>query len=246
MTFFIVSLLACVSAALAQPPVSSEKTAVRYKINPPPSADLSYAIKARQSGLNVDGTTSLQWQTTGNKFSVSTETRAALVGKILEAKSEGVINEFGLAPNISTEKRFRKPPSTVTFDRQAKKISFSKSDQAHPIKGGEQDRSSIVWQLSSIARAAPAKMKPGSAWTFIVAGQNDAEPWTFKVVKKEQLKTPLGDVNTVHIVRMPPDTKGQQLDIWLAPSLEWYPVRLRFTDPDNDYIEQTLQKISKK
>jgi hypothetical protein len=44
----------------------------------------------------------------------------------------------------------------------------------------------------------------------------------------------------------PPDSKGQHLDIWLAPSMEWYPVRLRYTDSDTEFIEQTLQKITKK
>lgn len=189
----------------------------------------------------------MQWHTTGNRFSIVTETRAALVGKILDARSEGVIGEYGLAPTIFTEKRFRKPQTTTTFDRQTRTISFTKSDQTYPIKGGEQDRSSAVWQLVAIARGAPAKFKPGSVWTFFVAGQSDAEPWAFKVVKQEQIKTPLGDMNAFHVIRLPaPDSKGQQLDIWLAPSLEWYPVRLRFTEADNDFIEQMLQKVSKK
>jgi hypothetical protein len=80
-----------------------------------------------------------------------------------------------------------------------------------------------------------------------VAGQHDAEQWTFKVIAQEKIGTPLGDMNALHIERMaPPDSKGQHLDIWLAPSMEWYPVRLRYTDSDTEFIEQTLQKITKK
>ncbi|OGB27711.1 MAG: hypothetical protein A3I66_07560 [Burkholderiales bacterium RIFCSPLOWO2_02_FULL_57_36] len=232
---------------LALPAAASERTAIKHKINLPPSADLAYSIKAKQSGLSLDGNTLIQWHIANNRFSIVTETRAALLGKILEAKSEGMIGEYGLAPIVFTQKRFRKPQTTTTFDHQTKAITFTKSDQTYPIKGGEQDRSSAIWQLAAIARGAPAKFKPGSIWTFFVAGQSDAEPWSFKVIKKEQVKTPLGNMNALHIVRMPaPDSKGQQLDIWLAPSLEWYPVRLRFTEPDNDSIEQVLQKVSKK
>jgi hypothetical protein len=44
----------------------------------------------------------------------------------------------------------------------------------------------------------------------------------------------------------PPGSKDQSLDIWLAPSLEWYPVKLRFVDNDRDYVEQTLERIVKK
>jgi hypothetical protein len=241
----LISVLA--GGILAWSGFAAGQTATKHKVNLPPSADLAYSIKAKQSGLTVEGNTLMQWHTANNKFSIVTETRAALVGKILDAKSEGIVGEYGLAPTVFTEKRFRKPRNTTTFDRQTNKISFTKSDQTYPIKGGEQDRSSAIWQLAAIARGAPAKFKPGSVWTFSVAGQSDAEPWTFKVARQEQIKTPLGDMNALHIVRMPaPDSKGQQLDIWLAPSLEWYPVKLRYTEADNDVIEQTLQKVTKK
>jgi hypothetical protein len=36
------------------------------------------------------------------------------------------------------------------------------------------------------------------------------------------------------------------VDLWLSPSLEWYPVKVTFEDDDGDYVEQTLQKIIKK
>jgi hypothetical protein len=233
--------------ALVASTTASERTATKHKVNLPPSADLAYAIKAKQSGLTIDGSALVQWHAAKDKYSVVTETRAALVGKILDTKSEGGIDSYGLAPAVSTEKRFRKPETATTFNRETKTISFSKSDKTYPIKGGEQDKNSAIWQLAGMARAASAKFKPGSTWNVFVAGQSDAEPWTFKVVKQEPVKTPLGEMNSLHIVGMPPpDSKGQQLDIWLAPSLEWYPVKLRFTEGGNEYIEQVLQKVSKK
>jgi hypothetical protein len=234
-------------AAFALPVSAAEQTATRYKFNFAPPADLAYSIKAKQSGLTIDGTASVQWAHGNGKYSIITETRATLVGKILDAKSNGTISEYGLAPALFTEKRFRKPQTATTFNRETNTISFTKSDKTYPIKGGEQDRNSVIWQLAGVARGAPAKFKPGSTWNFFVAGQRDAKPWTFKVIKQEQVKTPLGDMNALHIARIPTaDVKDQQLDIWLAPSLEWYPVRLRFTEEDNDSIEQFLQKIAKK
>jgi hypothetical protein len=104
----------------------------------------------------------------------------------------------------------------------------------------------VIWQLISIARAAQKKFKPGSEWTFFVVGQRDAEPWTFTVIKTEHIETPLGELDALHISRAPPpDSKGQQLEIWLAPSHEWYPARLRFTEENGDVIEQSLAGINK-
>ncbi|MGZ5818557.1 MAG: DUF3108 domain-containing protein, partial [Burkholderiaceae bacterium] len=136
--------------------------------------------------------------------------------------------------------------STTTFNRGTKTISFTQSSETYPLKGGEQDRSSIIWQLISLARGTPQQFKPGSEWRFFVAGQRDAEAWGFKVVNEEKISSSLGEINALHIMRIPAsEAKVQQLDIWLAPSLEWYPLRLRFTDPDGNTIEQTLENIAK-
>lgn len=216
----------------------------KYRVNLAPPAELSYAIKANQKGLRLEGNAVMRWSTADRKFSATNETRAMLVGKILDAKSEGVIDSYGLAPSSFVEKRLRKEATTTSFDRAARTIRFTGSERTYPINGGEQDRNSVIWQLVAVARAAPAKFKPGSSWTFFVAGQRDAEPWTFKVDKQEKLRTPLGELNALHIARVPAaDSRDQRLDIWLAPQREWYPVRLRFSEDNGDFIEQTVEAI---
>lgn len=219
---------------------------IKRRINLPPSAQLHYAIEAQQNGLQIKGEALVNWNTAAGKYHVTAETRAGFVGKLLEASSEGTIDSFGLAPALFVDKRFRRDPTTTTFNRDNNTITFSQSNESYPLLGGEQDRSSVIWQLISVARANPDKFVAKSEWLFFVAGPRDAEQWRFTVVGREKIKTGLGDLNAVHILRAPPpDNKGQKLDIWLAPGSEWYPVRLRFTDPDGDYIEQTLDRLSK-
>jgi len=233
-------LWAGAAAAMAQ------NATPKYKMNFPPSADLRYTITAQQKGIPLEGEANVRWTASANNFSVSSETRASLFGKVLETKSEGAIDDHGLAPAVFTEKRLRRDATTTTFDRNAKTIRFSTSDATYPIKGGEQDRSSVLWQLIAAARATPAKFKAGSEWHFVVAGERDTDPWTFKVVKQEKIQTPNGALNAVHVLRSPSSGGGQKLDIWLAPSMEWYPVKLRFSEQDADFIEQTLSKVDKK
>lgn len=219
----------------------------KYKINLPPSADLTYAITAKQSGLSLGGQAVLQWQQGGGKYSVVAESNAMLIGKFLEEKSEGLIDDHGLAPQAFTEKRLRKDATTAMFNRQTGKISFTDSKETYTVNGGEQDRTSVIWQLIGAARGAPEKFKAGSSWTFFVVGQRDAEPWIFQVVNQEKIATPQGEQNAWHLLRKPPaNSKGQRLDIWLAPNLDWYPAKLRFTEGNDDTIEQVLEKIEKK
>ncbi len=226
---------------------AAEHVSVRRPVDVPPSADLSYSIKARQKGFSLSGDASIAWRVTGAKYTLRADTRAALFGSILENRSEGAIDGYGIAPAQFYEKRIRREPSTTTFDRGGKTIKFTEGKETYPLIGGEQDRSSITWQLAATARAAPEKFTPGSQWVFFVAGRRDAEPWTFKVVGKERIRTGLGPVDTLHLVKLPPpDSKEQTLDIWLAPSHEWYPARLRFTDHDDEFVDQTLEKITRK
>ncbi|NEX64295.1 DUF3108 domain-containing protein [Noviherbaspirillum galbum] len=235
--------LVAAAGAAAQDPAAIP----RYKVNIAPSADLSYAIRARQSGISLEGSAVARWSASGKKYSIANEARAALFGKILDSRSEGDIDDNGLAPASFVEKRVRRDQTTTTFDRQARVIRFSASDQTYPLRGAEQDRNSIVWQLIAAARATPARFKPGSEWVFFVAGQRDADPWTFKVIGQDKIATPLGEVNAVHFAKLPPpDSKEQQVDLWLGPQQEWYPVRLRYTDADGDFIEQTLDQITPK
>lgn len=236
--------LCCVSANAAAAQPLPEHPAKRYATNMAPSADLSYSIKARQSGISLGGNAKVAWRIKDGQYSINTQTEAMIVGRILDAGSSGAVDTFGLAPLKSTEKRFRKSPTSTSFDRQSKTISFTESERSYPLRGGEQDRTSAIWQLVAVARGAPSKFKAGSQWRFFVAGQRDAEAWTFKVMGKETIETPLGTLQAMHVRKAPPpDSKEQQVDIWLAPTHEWYPVRLRFSEADSDFIEQTLQRI---
>jgi hypothetical protein len=241
--------LLAATMAVTDAGAADEHPAQLRPFNLPPSVDLAYSISARQRGFTLSGDATLSWRQGDGKYTINTDSRVALLGKLTENRSHGTIDSFGLAPNEYYDKRFRKDPVTATFDREARTISFSDGKQTYPIKGGEQDRVSISWQLIGVARAAKDKFKPGSAWNFFVVGPRDADPWTFRVIGREKVQAgaAIGTVDTIHVLReAPPGSKDQTLDIWLAPSLEWYPVKLRFVDNDRDYVEQTLEKVTRR
>lgn len=213
----------------------------------PPSVDLLYSVKGSNHGLPLSGTGTVSWRQGEGKYSLVTEARSGLFGKVLEHRSEGAVDDYGLAPSSYYEKRIRKDPTTTTFNRQSKQIEFQGESTTYPLKGGEQDRSSAQWQLVSQARHAPDQFKPGTEWAFFTAGRKDADVWTFKVVGPETLQTALGDIKAIHFVKAPPKRdNGQQVDLWLAPSLEWYPAKIRFMEENGDSFEQLLEKVNRK
>ena len=235
------------SAVRAATPAAAEHVSTKYTVDLPPSADLHYTIKARQKGFSINGDATISWRKGDTRYTLTSDTRASLFGKILENRSRGQVDGFGIAPLEFFEKRIRKDPWTTTFHRDSKTITFTESKLSYPIKGGEQDRSTAPWQLLAIARANPDKFIPGSEWSMFVAGRRDAEQWTFKVVRPETIRTGLGQLETIHLTKIPPtDSKDQDVDIWLAPARDWLPVRLRFTDADDEFVEQTIDSITRK
>jgi hypothetical protein len=233
---------------LAQGAAAQAAAPVKRAVEMPPSADLAYELNAQQRGFGLKGEALIAWRGGDGKYNVNVEARVPLIGKLTEYRSRGAIDSYGLAPDEFYEKRYRKDPTTTVFDRDSNTITFTDAKEPYVMKGGEQDRASVTWQLASAARAAgEAKFKPGSEWNFIVAGRRDAEPWTFKVMKREKIQTALGELDTLLVTRQPRgEGKTEGVDIWLAPGQEWYPVKLRFKDDDRETIEQTVTKITKK
>lgn len=216
-------------------------------ISPPPSADLTYKIQAKKNGFSLGGQGQTQWQLLDNGYRLHNNARATLLGKIQDSSSTGSLEETGLAPSRFTETRFRKEMTTTTFAYEQKKINFSEGSPSVKLMRGTQDRASVVWQLATIARSQPEKLQIGSEWSALVAGRRDAETWRFKVLGKENIQTSMGEIACLHLTKMPPaDSQEQQVDVWFAPSMEWYPVQIRFKDADGDFVEQTLEKVLRK
>ena len=224
----------------------SNASAAQDKVNLPPSAQLDYTIRATVQGLSLEGSGTISWQLNAPRYQLQFDTKTSLTGTLLSEKSEGTIERYGLQPASFQSKRFRKEAATVTFDRQSGNIQFPGNTPSLKMEGSEQDRISVLWQLLSMARATPARFTPGSPWKFVVVGHRSAEDWTFSVIDKQKLRTSLGDVDSLHLVHLPPEGSGAtKVDIWLAPSLDWFPVRIRFSEPNGDSIEQTIASIKK-
>lgn len=216
-------------------------------IEPPPSAQLLYRAKADVSGMALDGQSQIDWSSDAHGYALMLETRTPLTGVLLQEKSEGGFDGHGFAPNRYSVKRMLKSPTATVFDRQTGAIDFPGKRTAHRLQGGEQDRMSVLWQLTSMMRARPAAFDIGSRWSFFVAGSRGGDTWNFEVKSEQRLRSPLGELDTLHVAYLPDNaTSTTRVEVWFAPSQEWFPVRIRFSEPNGDFIEQTLEKITRK
>lgn len=234
------------TAAAPTPEPETPTAGTHYTTNPPPPAKLEYDVQATYNQMPVHGSGTLDWKTDGKTYKLDGKAEDFLF-TFLNFSSTGQFDDFGVAPELYTEKRIRKAATNTHFNRERNQISFSASTEQYPRQGGEQDRASLVWQLSAIGRGDSGKFQPGAVIDMFVAGVRDGELWRIQVLDQEEIKVPAGTLQTWHVVRMPkPGSYDQRIDIWLAPQHEWYPVRLRYTDTrkDGDYLDMSLDKLT--
>jgi hypothetical protein len=232
----------------ATPPAAatSATPGTHYQLDPPPSAVLDFAVHAFTDNLDWYGSSILTWKTDGSNYSIQGEVYARFLAKItfLTYSSNGDINEFGIAPQRYTEQKRNRAATDTYFNRDNNRVSFSSSATSYPRVGGEQDRASLIWQLAAIGRGDRDKFAAGKVIDLFVAGVRDGEVWRMQVVGQEDIRLRSGQTATWHVVRQPlPGSLDQRLDIWLAPGQQWYPVRLRFTETNGDYLELSLSNL---
>jgi outer membrane biosynthesis protein TonB len=226
------------------PPPAAASPADSNKVSPPPSAELKYDVQALRDGNIVYGSSKMVWQADAEHYTVSSEA-SVLFFTVLSFKSEGSIDGYGLAPLLYSEKRFRKAETNTHFNRERNTISFSASTLTYPRQGGEQDRASLIWQFAGFCRANSRKIVAGAVAEIFVAGVRDAETWPLQVVGFEEITVGSNKTNAWHVVRLPRHGSFEQkIDFWLDPQQEWYPVKLRYTENNGEYLDMTLSSLT--
>ncbi|MCE3261143.1 MAG: hypothetical protein K0R43_222 [Pseudoduganella sp.] len=220
----------------------------RWKVELPPSARLELDVKRKDAdGTNWSGSATIVWQQDGAAYKATQEVGISLLiarVNLLEVSSEGVIDDYGIAPAKFTEKRRNRSATNTHFNQQEQKITFSASERTVPLLSGAQDRATVLFQLAGIGRADVNQY--GQDIEVLVGEDRKAEIYRFQLVGEEELETAMGKLVTWHIVRPPrPGSYNTRLDIWLAPSLDWYPVQIRNTEASGAITTQTVTRIIK-
>jgi hypothetical protein len=220
------------TAALATSP--GTRAAPAQATTLPASVRLRYRLSARQRGVALEGHTELAWQHDGQAYqAVWTFTGPAPLARTL--RSTGAITPNGLAP-LRFSERVRSEQA-VHFDRTGGRLVFSASQPGQALAPGTQDRLSVLLQLGAVIAARPAAWPAGSTLVLPVATAQALESWAFTVEGEESLELPGGPVRALHLVRPAIGAFGPRLNLWLAPGLDYAPVRLRLTHPLGDWTE---------
>ncbi|WP_322068218.1 DUF3108 domain-containing protein [Paraburkholderia bannensis] len=213
-------------------PATQASHGVKFQV--PPSGELEYDTFFN-GARNAPGT--IHWSSDGQHYDMVVSIPLPFVGTF-SWTSKGHVDAFGLAPDQYIEKRGRRPADFTIFNRDQKQIVFTRTPNSLALPDGAQDRFSMVMQLASLVRGDPDTYKPGVTREFYVADNDSGENWPITTIGDETVSTDHGYVTARHFMRLPRhDGDKRRIDVWLAPTLGWLPVRLVQTEPNGTEVE---------
>jgi len=204
------------------------------KFSVPPSGDLEY--DTFYNGVrNQPGT--IHWESDGHTYRLVISVPLPFVGTY-SYESHGRVDAFGLAPDQYIETHGRRGQDVTVFNRETRQIAFTRTPKTLALQDGAQDRFSMIMQLASLVRGAPDAYQPGVTREFYVTDNDSGEIWPIETIGDETVRTQQGFVEARHFTRLPRHAGDRRrIDVWLAPSLGWLPVRFVQTEPNGTQVE---------
>lgn len=230
----------------AKPDAKPVPEARRYKVDPPPAAEIRMDVaRIDADGTRWSGDALLSWTLTPSTYKIRVEAGITVVFahvNLLTLTSEGRIGEEGFMPDLMTEKRRGRSMTATHFNRKDGRLSFSASEANYPLVWGVQDKASLPLQLSAIARGDPQQLSGNI--DILVGEDRDASIFSFVVLGQERIDTRMGNIAAWHLTRPPkPGSYNSRLDLWLAPDYGWMPVQIRNLEASGAVTTQTVNNI---
>ena len=219
----------------AAPPAKQAVTQAPHALVLPGSVRMRYKINGEVKGFPYAANGELLWVHDEASYNARLEISHFLLGSRVQT-SKGQITNLGLEPVRFGDKV--RSEVAAHFERNKGKVIFSANTPEVALRPLAQDQLSVFLQLASLLGGNVKRHPPGSTLEFQAIGPRSSEQWAFKVGTLESLNLPGGKVQGLKLTREPAtefDTKGE---IWLAPSMEYLPVRIRLTQSNGDFVEQ--------
>lgn len=208
---------------------------------PANNVKLLFDALVRAKGMSVSADAQLDWQQNGDEYSIQMEISAFLLGSRIQTSS-GRLGSSGLKPLRFGDKR-RGSEKATHFDHDGQRIRYSSNAPDSVLQPGTQDRISVFLQLGALLQARPEAYVEGQSLRLPVASTGDAETWQFQIGPEEELTLPAGNVRARKLTRAPRREFDSTVEIWLAPSLQYLPVRIRITEHNGDQADQQLRQM---
>lgn len=204
----------------------------------PPRLHLRYAVQSGADGFTL-GLASYTWRVRDGRYSLVSVAEASGItalfvsGKIVQT-SEGRVTPAGLQPEQFWIAKGTRRQAPALFDWTQRRLVLPGGAVALP--DAAQDLMSFPFHLAMTVEDSATE------WRLPVTNGKRLKDYAFRMVGNETLTLAETRVDTLHLQGSHPEEGS--LDVWLAPSRHWLPVRIRTLDQKGKAMVLSLEALS--
>lgn len=228
------------SAPVVAEPAPAAEAAPQEPQRPPlpKHARLRFNVYQGQQSFKV-GESLHELEIADGRYSLKASVQTTGLVSILKSyrmvqSSSGTATQFALKPEVFSEEVTNSgsvQSSRADFDWTNNTIHFS-GGGATPLPPQAQDILSILYQF-------PAMHELEDSITIHIGTGKKFESYQFEITFEEQIKTPMGNLQTVHF-RKVHDKNQEGLEIWFAQEYRLLPVKMRYLDRDGKIAAEAI------
>ena len=212
-----------------------------WAVQPPPRVQMDFDVNSGSMHLG-EGRDVLEHD--GKQYSVVSESKTVGVAAFLykmniRRESRGLVTKGGLRPLHFQEERTRKPKRAADFDWEAKQLKLTDGENVSTVALPDNSFDQTSFAYAFAFRSPDEELPP----VHLTDGRKLSD-YKYQMVGKEKIKTPIGELETLHFqkVREADDKRG--FEVWLAVEHHYLPVKIRFIEKDGTVLDSTVTAIS--
>jgi hypothetical protein len=118
------------------------------------------------------------------------------------------------------------------------KLHKHNKTEQHDLRPGTFDTLSLIYQF-----LFEPPIGKGRTNFFLTTGRK-LQPYAYRIVGEEKIKTPLGTINAIRIAKLTTSPEDSSYDVWFDKDRHFVPVRVVAKDDEGRMVEQVLRSIT--
>jgi hypothetical protein len=232
------------AASTVEPAASATGTSNAALDTWPADTRLNYRLGGQFRSGELHGSARVQWQREGERYQARIEIDVTLLASLV-LTSQGEVTPQGLFPRAYEELRRSGPRAAKLGDSSV----VLNDGRSVPRPQGVQDTASQFVELGHRFATGQDPLEVGRSVNIWLARPGGVDLWTYDIVGQETLHSQsLGGIDAFHLKpRRITNPRGNiTAEIWIAPSLQYLPVRIRVSMGDATYVDLMVDKIEQR
>jgi len=128
---------------------------------------------------------------------------------------------------------------SLDFDWPNKRLYIDDKKKPWSLRLAQPTLDKLLYQLSLMSDLAAGKQR----FHYMIADGGKLKRYDIQQIGQESISTPLGNIDTIKLIRKRDRPKDRQTTLWCAPGLHYLPVKLEHIEKDGTVFTAVLRRL---